>query len=90
MSRARAAALIAVLVLAVLPWVLARHQLSLLTDLLIFGLFALSGKATSFIGPALVGWITYAADSQRVGMGAIPVFFVLGMLLLLRVREPRV
>ena len=42
MSRARAAALIAVLVLAVLPWVLARHQLSLLTDLLIFGLFALS------------------------------------------------
>jgi len=31
-----------VVVLAVLPWVLARHQLSLLTDLLIFGLFALS------------------------------------------------
>jgi branched-chain amino acid transport system permease protein len=28
--------------LAVLPWVLARHQLSLLTELLIFGLFAMS------------------------------------------------
>ena len=28
--------------LAVLPWILARHQLSILTDLLIFGLFALS------------------------------------------------
>ena len=28
--------------LAVGPWVLARHQLSLLTDLLIFGLFAMS------------------------------------------------
>jgi UMF1 family MFS transporter len=54
-----------------------------------FGLFALSGKATSFVGPALVGWVTYAADSQRVGMGVIPVFFVLGLLLLLRVREPR-
>jgi branched-chain amino acid transport system permease protein len=35
-------ALIAVLVLAALPWLLARHQLSILTDLLIFGLFALS------------------------------------------------
>jgi branched-chain amino acid transport system permease protein len=28
--------------LAVLPWVLARHQLSILTELLIFGLFAMS------------------------------------------------
>ena len=34
-----AAALVA---LAAAPWVLARHQLSILTDLLIFGLFALS------------------------------------------------
>jgi branched-chain amino acid transport system permease protein len=33
---------IAVVVLAVLPWALPRHQLSILTDLLIFGLFALS------------------------------------------------
>src|SRR6185503_509738 len=54
-----------------------------------FGLFALSGKVTSFLGPALVGWITYAAGSQRVGMGVIPIFFVAGILLLLRVREPR-
>jgi branched-chain amino acid transport system permease protein len=30
------------LVLALLPWVLARYQLSILTDVLIFGLFALS------------------------------------------------
>jgi branched-chain amino acid transport system permease protein len=30
------------LVLAVLPWLLARYQLSILTDVLIFGLFALS------------------------------------------------
>jgi len=29
-------------VLVALPWILARHQLSILTDLLIFGLFALS------------------------------------------------
>ena len=31
-----------VVVLAVVPWVLARYQLSILTDVLIFGLFALS------------------------------------------------
>ena len=54
-----------------------------------FGLYALSGKATAFLGPALVGWITLAADSQRLGMAIILVFFVAGLLLLLPVREPR-
>ena len=42
MSRARLLALAAVAALAVLPWLLARYQLSILTDVLIFGLFALS------------------------------------------------
>ena len=47
-----------------------------------FGLFALSGKATAFVGPLLVGWITYWAGSQRVGMATIVVFFVLGLLVM--------
>jgi branched-chain amino acid transport system permease protein len=42
MNGRRTLALAALVALAVLPWVLARHQLSILTDLLIFGLFALS------------------------------------------------
>ncbi len=54
-----------------------------------FGLYALSGKATAFIGPALVGWVTLWTGSQRVGMVTIIVFFALGWLLLLPVREPR-
>ena len=40
--RGRWLAAAAVIVLAGLPWVLARYQLSILTDVLIFGLFALS------------------------------------------------
>ena len=44
--------------------------------------------STAFAGPALVGWITLAADSQRVGMAVIPVFFVVGLILLLPLREP--
>src|SRR3546814_2411563 len=31
-----------------------------------FGLFALSGKVTSFIGPTLVGWTIIVTDSQRI------------------------
>ncbi len=54
-----------------------------------FGLYAFSGKATAFLGPALVGWATLLADSQRVGMSMILVFFVAGLLLLLPVKEPR-
>lgn len=42
MRHGRAVALGAVVVLAALPWVLARYQLSILTDLLIYGLFAMS------------------------------------------------
>ena len=53
-----------------------------------FGLFALSGRIISPLGPLLVGWITLAADSQRVGMATILVFFVVGGAILLGVREP--
>jgi UMF1 family MFS transporter len=53
-----------------------------------FGLFALSGKATAFVGPALLGWVAAAANSQRVGMATVLVFFVVGMVILAPVREP--
>ncbi|MGE0822077.1 MAG: MFS transporter [Candidatus Binatia bacterium] len=51
----------------------------------LFGLYALSGKATAFAGPLLVGWVTYWAGSQRIGMSVIIVFFCLGFVLLWRV-----
>ena len=54
-----------------------------------FGLYALSGKATAFMGPMLVGGLTLMADSQRVGMSAILVFFIVGGVMLLMVRERR-
>jgi UMF1 family MFS transporter len=54
-----------------------------------FGLYALSGKATTFLGPAVLAWITDVTDSQRAGMGAILVFFALGAALLLPVPDVR-
>ncbi|OIQ49488.1 putative 3-hydroxyphenylpropionic transporter MhpT [Pseudodesulfovibrio hydrargyri] len=45
-----------------------------------FGLMALSGKLTSFIGPFLVGWLTLATGSQRLGMSAVVGLFVLGLI----------
>jgi UMF1 family MFS transporter len=54
----------------------------------LFGLYALSGKATAFIGPALVGGVTVWADSQRAGMATIPIFFLVGMILLWPLKDP--
>lgn len=50
-----------------------------------FGLFAFSGKATAFIGPLLVGWVTAATGSQRLGMSTILVFLVIGFALMLTI-----
>ena len=54
-----------------------------------FGLYALSGKATAFLGPMLVGALTVASDSQRVGMAGILVFFIVGGWLLRGVQRPQ-
>ena len=53
-----------------------------------FGLFALTGKVTSFIGPLLIGIVTAVTNSQKAGMATIVLFFVVGLALLARVRAP--
>ena len=52
-----------------------------------FGLFALTGKVTSFVGPLLVGFVTFVTASQKAGMAVLVLFFVAGLALLSRVRE---
>ena len=52
-----------------------------------FGLFALTGKVTSFVGPLLIGAITAITASQKAGMAVLVVFFVAGLALLALVRE---
>jgi UMF1 family MFS transporter len=52
-----------------------------------YGLFALSGKVTTFAGPLMVGWITFFMDSQRWGMSAILGLLIVGLILMLGVQE---
>ena len=52
-----------------------------------FGLFALTGKVTSFIGPLLIGVVTAVTASQKAGMAVLVLFFVAGLALLARVRQ---
>jgi UMF1 family MFS transporter len=53
-----------------------------------FGLYALSGKITGFLGPALFSALTLAFDSQRAGMSTVLVLIAIGAVLLVGVREP--
>lgn len=52
-----------------------------------FGLFAMSGKATSFLAPLLIGVTTAALHSQRAGMAVILLFLIAGFVALLPVKE---
>jgi UMF1 family MFS transporter len=52
-----------------------------------FGLFALTGKVTSFVGPLLIGIVTAVTESQKAGMAVLVLFFVAGLGLLGKVRE---
>jgi UMF1 family MFS transporter len=51
-----------------------------------YGLFALSARVTSFIGPFVVAVVTAATASQKAGMAVLIGFFLIGMALLARVR----
>ena len=55
-----------------------------------FGLFALAGKVTSFLGPTLVALATTIFASQRAGLAVLIAFFLLGGWLLagVKVRRP--
>jgi UMF1 family MFS transporter len=54
-----------------------------------FGFYALAGKATNFLGPAVLAWMTDMFQSQRAGMSTILAFFVVGGVLMVFVPDPR-
>ncbi|MGC6516922.1 MAG: MFS transporter [Candidatus Puniceispirillaceae bacterium] len=48
----------------------------------LFGLYMLSGKATSFVGPLLYGWLVFATGIERAGMAIVIILILLGYWLL--------
>jgi len=51
-----------------------------------FGLFSLSGRITAFAGPLMVGTLTYIY-SQRIGFFSISIFFIIGFIMMLSVKN---
>ena len=54
-----------------------------------FGLYALSGTATAFLGHALVAVFTRAFDSQRAGFASLIILLLAGLVVMFRVRQER-
>jgi len=55
-----------------------------------FGFYALCGKSSSVIGPLVFGYVAVATGgNQKLAVMAISVLFVLGLILLQRVDDPR-
>jgi len=54
-----------------------------------FGLYAVSGNATTFLGPLAIGIVTALAGNQRAGVAVGIVFLLAGLLLMAPVREHR-
>ena len=52
-----------------------------------FGLFATSGKLTSFLGPLLVGTVTFLTASQRMGFSAAILLLLFGLIILLNIKK---
>lgn len=47
-----------------------------------FGLYGLSGRATAFIAPSLIGLVTAWTESARLGISPVIVLFAIGLVLL--------
>ncbi|MDO9501534.1 MFS transporter [Falsiroseomonas sp.] len=54
-----------------------------------FGLYALSGRITGFMGPAALAAVTTATGSQRLGMATVLVFLGVGAAILTTVKDRR-
>jgi UMF1 family MFS transporter len=54
-----------------------------------FGLYALSGSATAFLGHGMVTLFTALFDSQSVGLGSAVILLGAGLVLMRWVREER-
>lgn len=50
-----------------------------------FGIFALAGKATSFLAPLLIAVVTGLTQSQRIGVTPVILLFLAGLFLMARV-----
>lgn len=54
-----------------------------------FGLYAIAGTVTVWMGPGFVSLLTWLTGNQRIGMGGIGFMFLIGLAILWKVQAPK-
>jgi UMF1 family MFS transporter len=54
-----------------------------------FGFYNFLGKFATILGPALVGIVAVMTENSRAGIASVAIFFILGLLLLMKVDEKK-
>ena len=54
-----------------------------------FGLYAIAGTVTVWMGPGIVSLLTWLTGNQRIGMGGIGFMFLIGLIVLWKVQAPK-
>ncbi len=54
-----------------------------------FGFYSFFGKSSAILGPLVFGFVSSVTGSQRIAVISVALFFVVGLILLQRVREER-
>ena len=55
-----------------------------------FGFYSFFGKSSAVIGPLVFGLVSYLSGSQRLAIISITFFFIVGLLILTKVKDPQV
>jgi UMF1 family MFS transporter len=55
-----------------------------------FGFYSFFGKSSAVVGPLVFGLVSYATDSQPVAILSVSLFFVIGLIILFKVDDPKV
>lgn len=53
-----------------------------------FGFYSFFGKSSAILGPLVFGFVSWQTESQRLAILSTGLFFIIGMLLLSKVKEP--
>jgi UMF1 family MFS transporter len=55
-----------------------------------FGLYAIAGTVTVWMGPGIVSLLTWITGNQRIGMGGIGFMFLIGLIVLWKVKAAKI
>jgi UMF1 family MFS transporter len=55
-----------------------------------FGFYSFFGKSSAVLGPLVFGLISYATNNQRIAILSLAFFFMVGLLILTKVKDPKV